>query len=295
MAINLINPSFNLINTAKTASTSQSSAIAGNASGSAAGNVPNFSEVLGNVMTNLQSTAAADKAASGTASTSDAAVGAVSGTVDLDAIFQKAADTYNVPLQLLKAVAKAESNFDPTSESGAGAQGIMQLMPGTAKSLGVTNAFDPEQNIMGGAKYLSQQLARYDGNEVLALAAYNAGPGNVAKYNGVPPFTETRNYISKVMAYAGEPISAGEAMLSNQVSAQASAQTSTQTSALNSDSILQQLSSGIFGTDLSNMDPKDYGLLMDLYRYKIQLNALTDYESDSNSGSNPFSSLTSLV
>ena len=132
-----------------------------------------------------------------------------SGRVDLDAIFQRASQTYNLPLNLLKAVAKAESNFNPTVVSRSGAQGIMQLMPGTARGLGVTDAFDPEQNIMGGAKYLRQMLDRFGGDTKLALAAYNAGPGNVIKYGGIPPFTETQNYVVKVMRYMGNDITAG--------------------------------------------------------------------------------------
>lgn len=127
----------------------------------------------------------------------------------LDQIFEKAAETYDVPVSLLKAMAKVESNFNPKAVSHAGAKGVMQLMPATAKALGVNDAFDPEQNIMGGAKYISQMLERYDGNTKLALAAYNAGSGNVRKYGGIPPFKETQNYVKKVMNYAGESLTAG--------------------------------------------------------------------------------------
>ena len=134
----------------------------------------------------------------------------------LDDIFQKASDTYGVPVNLLKAIAKQESNFDPNATSSCGAQGIMQLMPKTAASLGVTDAYDPEQNIMGGAKYISQMLDRYDGDVTLALAAYNAGSGNVAKYGGVPPFKETQNYVAKVTAYMNENITIAEGK--NQIS-----------------------------------------------------------------------------
>ncbi len=130
-------------------------------------------------------------------------------TQSLDAIFERAAQMYDVPNALLKAIAKAESNFNPKAVSCAGAQGVMQLMPTTAKALGVTDSFDPEQNIMGGAKYISQMLKKYNGNTALALAAYNAGSGNVAKYGGIPPFRETQNYVKKVMAYAGDALHAG--------------------------------------------------------------------------------------
>ena len=133
----------------------------------------------------------------------------VSTTQSLDTIFQKAAKQYDVPVSLLKAIGKAESNFNPEAVSSAGAQGVMQLMPATAQSLGVTNPFDAEQTIMGGAKYINQMLDRYDGDVKLALAAYNAGSGNVAKYGGIPPFAETQNYVKKVMAYAGEDLTAG--------------------------------------------------------------------------------------
>ena len=124
----------------------------------------------------------------------------------LEDIFRSASKKYNVPLELLKAVAKQESNFTPDAVSRSGAMGIMQLMPATAKGLGVEDAFDPEQNIMGGADYLSQMLKKYDGDIKLSLAAYNAGAGNVKKYGGVPPFEETQNYVVKVTKYMEEDI-----------------------------------------------------------------------------------------
>ena len=101
---------------------------------------------------------------------------------DYDDIFNKASTTYNVDKRLLIAVAKTESDFNPKATSGAGAKGIMQLMDRTAKDLGVTNSYDAEQNIMGGAKLLSQLLKKYDGDRNKALAGYNAGTGNVARY-----------------------------------------------------------------------------------------------------------------
>ncbi len=128
----------------------------------------------------------------------------------MDAIFQEAANTYGVSVNLLKAVGMAESNFNPNAQSGAGAQGVMQLMPATAASLGVTNSFDARQNIMGGAKLLAQNLATYGGNIDLALAAYNAGPGNVAAYGGVPPFAETQNYVAKVKQFMGTELTTGQ-------------------------------------------------------------------------------------
>jgi soluble lytic murein transglycosylase-like protein len=124
------------------------------------------------------------------------------GTSDVNQLIQKAATYHGVDENLVRSVVQAESNFDPGVTSHAGAQGLMQLMPATAQSLGVTNPFDPEENLMGGTKYLKQMLDRYDGNEMLALAAYNAGPGNVDKYGGVPPFRETQNYITKILGRA---------------------------------------------------------------------------------------------
>ena len=124
-----------------------------------------------------------------------------SSSTSLDAYFEEAAAKYNVDVKLLKAIAHAESNFNPNATSSSGAMGVMQLMPSTAKSLGITDAYNAYDNIMGGAKVISQHLANYNGDVSLALAAYNAGSGNVAKYGGVPPITETQNYIKKVLAY----------------------------------------------------------------------------------------------
>lgn len=124
----------------------------------------------------------------------------------LSEIFQKASQTYNIDVELLKAVAKQESGFDANSTSSSGAMGIMQLMPSTAQSLGVTDAYNPYQNIMGGAKLLSNLLNKYNQDTSLALAAYNAGSGNVDKYGGIPPFEETQNYVPKVLGYYAEGV-----------------------------------------------------------------------------------------
>lgn len=124
----------------------------------------------------------------------------------LEQIFQKAADTYQVSKDLLKAMAKAESNFRADATSHCGAMGIMQLMPATAASLGVSDAYDPEQNIMGGAQYISRLLEKYNGNLAFAVAAYNAGSGNVDKYGGIPPFKETQGYVAKVLGYLQEGV-----------------------------------------------------------------------------------------
>lgn len=127
-----------------------------------------------------------------------------SGSQSLDPIFREASATYGVPVKLVKAVAKAESDFNPMAVSKAGASGVMQLMPATARGLGVKNIFDPRENIFGGVRYLKERLDEFGGNVELALAAYNAGSGNVKKYGGIPPFKETQNYVKKIMGYLGQ-------------------------------------------------------------------------------------------
>jgi len=121
-----------------------------------------------------------------------------------DEIITEASAEYGVDPELVRAVIRAESRFDPMAESDAGAKGLMQLMPILSKELGVQDPFDPRENIFGGVQYLSRLLERHKGDITLALASYNAGPRNVARYRGVPPFKETRRYVKKIRGMMAE-------------------------------------------------------------------------------------------
>jgi soluble lytic murein transglycosylase len=118
-----------------------------------------------------------------------------------DHVISEASQTHGVSFSLLKALIKTESDFNPRAVSSAGARGLMQLMPENIKILKIKNPFDPRENIMGGTRYLKQLINRFNGKLPLALAAYNAGPGVVEKYQRIPPFQETENFVKQVMEY----------------------------------------------------------------------------------------------
>lgn len=200
-------------------------------------------------------------------------------TVDLDSIFKEASEKYNVSVNLLKAVAKAESNFNPDATSHCGAMGIMQLMPSTAESLGVKDAYDPYENIMGGAKLLSQLQNLYDGDTKLMLAGYNAGTGNVEKYDGIPPFEETQNYVAKVLQYLNEGVD-----------------TNGKTVTVSSTDQTTQTTDSFYTT--SNLDDtfsySEYEILMQYYETMLDIIASIGDTDDNSSSSDSDDSLADL-
>ncbi len=119
--------------------------------------------------------------------------------VQIQQMVTSACEKHHIDPRLVMAVIQQESGFNQNAISKTGAQGLMQLMPATAKSLGVNNAFNPAENIEGGVKYLKGLLDRYNGNTILALAAYNAGPNAITKHNGIPPYKETQNYVKNIL------------------------------------------------------------------------------------------------
>lgn len=121
-----------------------------------------------------------------------------------DAIIRRAAEQFDIEVNLIKAIIKAESSFDPDAISESGAQGLMQLMPDTAEEMRVGNAFDPEENILGGTRYLSLLLKRFEQDKRLAIAAYNVGPTAVTKHNDVPPIPQTRRFVERVIKFYKE-------------------------------------------------------------------------------------------
>jgi len=173
--------------------------------------------VTGNFATTLSRVTSKSPVSPRLASQPDAAKARASVAVDADAAptgpvgsipFQNeiaaAAAKYGVDPALLAGVVKQESNFNPNAQSGVGAKGLTQLMDSTARGLGVSNSFDPAQSLDGGAKFLGGLLKQFHGDQSLALAAYNAGPGAVQKYGGIPPYQETQRYVPLVLGYAAQ-------------------------------------------------------------------------------------------
>ncbi|WP_081690447.1 lytic transglycosylase domain-containing protein [Conexibacter woesei] len=205
--------------------------------------------------TDFASQLAAAQSASGSTSSTTSSVASTATPTTLgggtptqyDSQITAAANKYGIDPALLKGLIRQESNFNASAQSGAGAQGLTQLMPATARSLGVDPS-DPAQAIDGGAKYLKQQLDRFGGDASKALAAYNAGPGAVAKYGGVPPYAETQNYVKSVLAFADQYRASGTA---------AATASTTGTSATTAAQLLQQTQPVSAASLLASSDDSD--------------------------------------
>lgn len=156
-----------------------------------------FSALVAQVLAQAEAAASGQAGADTTAGAAGAPHPMASG--ELEALVQRNAATWQVDPALVKAVIANESDFNPAATSSVGAQGLMQLMPETAASMGVRNAYDPAQNVAGGTRYLRGLLDRFGGDLHLAVAAYNAGPGAVEKYGGIPPYAETQHYVANVL------------------------------------------------------------------------------------------------
>ncbi|HEV7939108.1 MAG TPA: lytic transglycosylase domain-containing protein [Solirubrobacteraceae bacterium] len=149
----------------------------------------------------LQAATAAD-ASSPIAVQSQGVAGTAGDGGEYDGVIEQAAERYGVDPAVLHGLIQQESGFNPSAQSSAGASGLTQLMPGTASSMGVSNPLNPTESIEGGARYLGQLMNQFGGSTEDALAAYNAGPGAVRQYGGIPPYAETQSYVSKVLSYA---------------------------------------------------------------------------------------------
>ncbi len=148
------------------------------------------------------SAAGAPTSAAGAPTSASAADVAGAGSGEYESLIAQAAERYGVDPAVLHGLIQQESGFDPDAQSAAGAAGLTQLMPSTASSLGVSDPLNPGESIEGGARYLAEMMERFGGNTNDALAAYNAGPGAVEQYGGVPPYAETQSYVGKVLGYA---------------------------------------------------------------------------------------------
>ena len=182
-----------------TKSLQMSQVVSGDQVQSGKSSITSFEKILEKETEEIQTRSTSSGAGASSKSTSTK-------NVSLKSIFERASEKYDVSYDFLVAVAKAESDFDTNCVSSAGAQGIMQLMPENCKELGVEDPFDAEENIMAAAKLLKAHLKEFDGDYTLAAAAYNAGSGRVKQYGGVPPYTETQNYVKKIKKYMSEGV-----------------------------------------------------------------------------------------